>query len=277
MGDSNSDDLSDQDKNSVVAKLGGFYKQYQYKQLIKKPTRATNRSSTLLDHFANNKPNFVTYSGSRTIGFSDHDLIFGIRKISCGMHKEPKIINCRYTKHYTPELFRKALSEAPWEHILSAEDPNTMSEKWLDQFTELLDPIASFKQRKVKNSYAPFIDKELKHKMLQRDLYKKRHTKHIDPDDWLRYKQFRNEVNFEMKTKRKSYFSQKLEENRGNIKETWKVLNTAMGRKSNTTTINSLEVNSNTFTDPKDIAQELNHHFSTITDKIVSEAKKNND
>ena len=94
----------------------------------------------------------------------------------------------------------------------------------------------------------------------------------------LDIKKLRNEVNFEMKAKRRSYFSQKLEENRGNIQETWKVLNTAMGRKSKTTTtINSLEVNSNTFTDPKDIAQELNHHFSTIADKIASEAKKNND
>ena len=136
-----------------------------------------------------------------------------MHKISYGMRKEPKIINCRYTKHYTPELFRKALSEVPWEHILSAEDPNTMSVKWLEQCTEILDQIAPFKQRKVKNSYAPFIDKELKHKMLQQDLYKKRHTKHRDPDDWLRYKQLRNEVNFEMKAKRKSYFSQKLEEN----------------------------------------------------------------
>ena len=80
-----------------------------------------------------------------------------------------------------------------------------------------------------------------------------------------------------MKAKRKSYFSQKLEENRKNIKETWKVLNTAMGSKSKTTTINSLDVNSNTFTDPNNIAQELYHHFSTIVDKIASEAKKSND
>ena len=61
MGDSNCDDLPDQEKNSVVAKLRGFYKQYHYKQLIKKPTGTTNRSSTLLDHFATNKPNFITY------------------------------------------------------------------------------------------------------------------------------------------------------------------------------------------------------------------------
>ena len=83
--------------------------------------------------------------------------------------------------------------------------------------------------------------------------------------------------NLEMKAKSKSYFSQKLEENHGDVKETWKVLNTAIRRKSKTTIINSIDVNSKTFADPKDIAQELNHHFSTTADKIASEAKKNNE
>ena len=53
------------------------------------------------------------------------------------------------------------------------DDPDLMTEKWLDQFTEILDQIAPFRQRKVKNSYAPFIDKELRQKMLLRDLHKK--------------------------------------------------------------------------------------------------------
>ena len=78
----------------------------------------------------------------QNIGFSDHDLIFGMRKISSSMCKEPRIINCRNTKHYTPELFRKALTKAFWGHILNEDDPNIMSEKWLDQFTEILNQIA---------------------------------------------------------------------------------------------------------------------------------------
>ena len=165
MGDSNCDDLPYQDKSSIVAKLRAFYKQYQFKQLIRKATRTTNRSSTLLNHFATNKPNNIASSGSRTIGFSDHDLIFGMRKISGSMHKEPKIINCRNTKHYTPELFRKALTEDFWDHILNEDDTSIMSERGLDQFMEILDQIAPTMSRKVKNSYAPFIDKELRHKM----------------------------------------------------------------------------------------------------------------
>ena len=152
-----------------------------------------------------------------------------------------------------------------------------MSERWLDQFTEILDQIAPTMSRKVKNSYALFIDKELRHKMLLRDLHKKRNTRLHDLSDWLNYKQLRNEVTLELKAKRKSYFSHTLEESQGNIKETWKVLNTAMGRKSKTTVINSLEVNSDTITDHKAIAQELNNHFSTIADKISAEAEKNDE
>ena len=94
MRDSNCDDLPYQDKSSIVVKLRAFYKQYQFKQLIRKAAGTTNRSSTLLDHLATNKPNNIASSGSRTIGFSGHDLIFGMRKISGSMHKEPKIINC---------------------------------------------------------------------------------------------------------------------------------------------------------------------------------------
>ena len=253
------------------------YKQYQFKQLIRKATRITNRSSTFLNHIATNKPNNIASLDSRTIRFSDHDLIFGMGKISGSMHKEPKIINCRNTKHYTPELFRKALTKAFWDHILNEDDPSIMSERLLDQFTEFLDQIATTMSRKVKNSYAPFIDKEPRHKMRLRDLHKKRHTRLYDSSNWLNYKQLRNEVTFELKAKRKSYFSQKLEESQGNIKETWKVLNTAMGRMSKTTVRNSLEVNSDTLTDHKAIAQELNNHFSTIADKISAEAEKNNE
>ena len=158
-------------------------------------------------------------------------MVFGIRKISGSIRKEPKIFNCRNTKHYTPEIFRKALSEVSWEHILTAMDPNTMPELWLDQFTDILDQIVPFEQRKVKTSYAPYIDKDLRQTMLFRDFYKKKHAKFKDPSDWSAYKKLRNEANFKIKFKRKSYFSQKLEESRGNIKDTWKMLHIAMGRK----------------------------------------------
>ena len=87
LGDVNCDDLPDKDKNSIVAKLRGIYKQYQFRQLIKHPSGTTDKSSTLLYHFATNKSSFITLFGSKSIGFSDHDLVFAIRKISGSMRK----------------------------------------------------------------------------------------------------------------------------------------------------------------------------------------------
>ena len=75
----------------------------------------------------------------------------------------------------------------------------------------------------------------MRQRILLCDLYKKKHTTCHDPDDWLRYKQIRNEINTEMKTKRNNYFSQKLEESHGDIRKTWGALNIVMGRKSKTT------------------------------------------
>ena len=52
------------------------------KQLIKEPTRSTLTTATIIDHFATNKPNLIISSGVFATGFSDHDMIFGIRKAS---------------------------------------------------------------------------------------------------------------------------------------------------------------------------------------------------
>ena len=79
LGDTNCDDLPEEGKNAVVRNLRNFY---SIKQLIKKPTHTTNISSMIIDHFATNRPNFIDESGVKTIGFSDHNLSFDMRKIS---------------------------------------------------------------------------------------------------------------------------------------------------------------------------------------------------
>ena len=59
------------------------------------------------------------------------------------------------------------------------------------------------------------------------------------------------------------------------VKDTWKILNTAMGWKSKTTNINSLQVGSETFSEPGEIAKKLNYHFGSVARKILAEAPTN--
>ena len=109
--------------------------------------------------------------------------------------------------------------------------------------------------------------------MFLRDLYKRKHTKYGDANDWITYKNLKNEVNVMIRGKRKSYFSEKLHEAEGDSKETWKVLNSASGRSSKTTNIDSLKAdNDNEATCHKDIANILNTYFATVSDKLLQES-----
>ena len=83
------------------------------------------------------------------------------------------------------------------------------------QFTSILDkhfPYMAFEtwHWKVKNSYAPYIDKELRHKMFQRDLYKKRFNKNKSPEGWQKFKEFRNTINRERPEKKIIFFTKNL-------------------------------------------------------------------
>ena len=151
-----------------------------------------------------------------------------------------------------------------------------MSTKFEDQFIAILDKHAPLRERKVKNSYAPYIDHELRHKMFIRDLHKKRFNKSRNPDDWARFKKLRNEINSMRMKKKTEYFSKKLQENKGDVKGTWKVLNMALGKKSKTTTFNSIKDKGKEITDPQEIANTLNEHFCSTAKRIQNEAESSN-
>ena len=82
----------------------------------------------------------------------------------------------------------------------------------------------------------------------------------------------RNAVNIENASTKTDYFTQKLGEANNDIKETWKILNSALGKRSKTTTIHKLEVNDNDVSDPKMISDELNSYFCNIVENILKDS-----
>ena len=135
------------------------------KQLIRNSTCVTNRSAfnTLLDHFAIDTAKFIAISGVKTISFSDHDLIYGMRKISNKIKKEPKRTRYRSHKHYDPIRFREELNMSiNWDKIINLDDLHQCSREWERNDINILDKHAPFKHRKVRNNYAPYIDHELR-------------------------------------------------------------------------------------------------------------------
>ena len=64
---------------------------YQLAQLITEPTRVNAKSQTLIDVFITNKEDNISHSGVYTLSFSDHNLIYAVKKI--GLPRgQPKFI-----------------------------------------------------------------------------------------------------------------------------------------------------------------------------------------
>ena len=198
-----------------------------------------------------------------------------MRKITTVTRKEPKLIKYRSLKHHNPIKFGEDLLNTDWTRILGLKDIHQCSREWERKSVDLLNKHAPFKHRNVRNTYAPYIDNELKQKMFCGDLFKKKHSKYKDPNDWTQYKRIKNELNVELKNKIKALlFSEKLEHSMGDSKEIWKILNSALGRRSKTTYINSLVSDKgDEVTCPNELSNILNNHFATITDKVPIESE----
>ena len=77
------------------------------------------------------------------------------------------------------------------------------------------------------------------------------------------------------KIKRSFIILKKLEHSRGDSNETWKIFNSALGRRSKTTNINSLVSDKgDEVTCPNEMSNMLNNHFATIADKVLIESEK---
>ena len=85
------------------------------------------------------------------------------------------------------------------------------------------------------------------------------------------YRHKRNKVNYEIKKPQTNYYNTLFKENARNIKNTWKGINNLIGRGSKTTKITKLETDYNVYTDPNEISNVLNGHFSKIGPSLAIE------
>ena len=81
----------------------------------------------------------------------------------------------------------------------------------------------------------------------------------------------RNNVNMEKKREKRDYFTNKIREDDGKVKETWETLNEALGSNCNKPKINTLITNEKETSCPQEIATGLNNHFTDIAKKVSAE------
>ena len=82
----------------------------------------------------------------------------------------------------------------------------------------------------------------------------------------------RNQTNNKIKKAKRKYFIDNLELSKSNLKKTWYLINELSSRQSNKAgNISEIKIAKQIATEPLEIAEELNLHFSNIGERLASE------
>jgi signal recognition particle subunit SEC65 len=93
-----------------------------------------------------------------------------------------------------------------------------------------------------------------------------------------KYKNFKSVYQRVVRAAKKLYFKSKLEQNASNPKKTWDTLNEILGKIKKTETVEKLNINGESLSDPVDIANSFNKFFVAVGQQIsdnVSPISKN--
>ncbi|XP_066017879.1 uncharacterized protein [Pocillopora verrucosa] len=163
-----------------------------------------------------------------------------------------------------------------WSSIESYSDPNLMWAAWKQLFLECVNKHAPLHVKRARVSKSPWITPYLKKRMHDRDILKLKASRSKDANDWLQFKKCRNLVNNEIKKAKELFYKRALDENEGNSRQTWRIVNELMSRKTNNCSIKEIKSNGNSIYGPPEMADAFNNHFSSIGPKLASQIYSNN-
>ena len=106
--------------------------------------------------------------------------------------------------------------------------------------------------------------------MRKRDFLKNQAVKQNSHQAWTDYKKTRNEVNVSIREAGATFLNDSIKKHSGNLKETWNVINSSLGRKPKMTVINELVYEGKDFVQKQYIAEQMNNHFCSPGSKLAS-------
>ena len=237
-------------------------------QLVKEPTRVTEHTKTAIDLvFVNNLHRIVSH-GVQDFAASDHSVVFAVKKAGvCKAHAE--IREVRSFKRYNKEKFRSEVAGIPWSVVESFDDLNDAVSAWNTLFIDVANRHAPIKKLRTKCAIKPWITKELKDVMAERDYaYKVAKRSGGKQEMWDNYRKLKNLTNRKIKAAEALYYKKLIESAQG-PKEMWRTLNSALGNEKVENLTFQLQEGERIISEPKAVASKFNKFFATIGCRIV--------
>jgi hypothetical protein len=245
-----------------LLKISGFY------PFITKPTRITECSATVIDNIiSNNAVSAKNQTGIFVVDISDHLPIFYIEKENKkGKSFVKETVTCRDFKKENIEMFKNNMANINWNQVIesqSCEDAYNTFHTICSNIYESAFPLKNIKKFK-QNPTKPWITRGViaachkKNKLYLNFI--KYPTKYNDSQ----FKKYRNRLNQIIRTAKIHYFHNKFDEQKDNIKETWKLIKSLLNKKKTNTEASRFIYNNRVINDKKEIADKFNEYFTNI-------------
>ena len=223
-------------------------------QIIDKPTRATENSSTTIDLIFVNNSHRIVQSGVLDSSISDHNVVFctikgGVKKLP------PKVFEYRCFKNYDKETFLKDLTNVPWSAIESTNDVDDALFFWESLLNGVVDDHAPMKTKRVKGKQSPWLTNKLLELRRDRDYHRRKARFSNSKYHWQMYRKLRNFTNREEKRLKSDYYCRLIEDAKGDSSWMWKAIKETLPSKHNE--INAIFADGKLQTDPTNIAETL--------------------
>ena len=266
-GDFNIDILKHKVNQGTKSFLDTMYSIGLY-PLIDRPTHISNHSYTLIDNVFTNVTNHKVTSGILVSDITDHLPIF----VFC-THPNPNRADqkCNVKKRIINEKTLLSLSnnlaKECWDNVFRSADVDTAYGEFMTTFSKQYNICCPMKT--VRNSFTrrdkPWITNGLKNACHKKNRLYKQFLCSRSHTCEEKYKTYKNKLTSILRTAEKEYYSKLLTDAKGNIKSTWKILNTIINKKTNTSKLPShFECNEINIVSKQSIADGFNNFFVDV-------------
>ena len=194
---------------------------------------------------------------------SDHYLVFSVLNLKIPK-PVPVYITARNYKNYDSNSFLKDLTQINWSENSRIDDCNGKVEHFNFHFQHVLNKHAPVKSMKIRYRKCPFVSKELKRLMSLRNKKREIARRTGLPEDWQRYRAFRDDVKMKLREAERQYLQKEISNNK-NRNSMWKAIRNCIPRKETTQPIYTRDV--------KLLANEFSEFFTTVSARTAETVK----
>lgn len=224
LGDLNINLNNKSELSNGLKRYKEFCSLHGLKQIIKTPTRTTDRSTSLLDHILINSSSKISQQGVLNLGLSDHQLIYCTRKTTRSKIHQHTYVKIRTLKNYTKQLFLNKLSQIKFPNYIDFDDINAAYSHFIELITNIIDEIAPVKEIHIRKDTQDWVGQEVLEGIRSRDKLFTKFRSSKTQVDYVNFKKARIHVQKLINRKKKSFVVGKLNENIGKPKDLWKCL-----------------------------------------------------